>query len=1287
MTTIMVNPGGFYKALERFKKGLSDAEKNEFSICCLEDVFHIIRDIQNEQGMQGYLVYLKRLEPFIEAIEQLGKTIEVYLNADKLLCFIWGPIKLLLGVARTHLDSLDKLLNVYSLIGNAIPGLLVYKDDFEKHVVLQGVLEDYYDDILEFHRNALKVFRGSSWKKLFNSAWKRFDTNFQPIITSLKNRRELIESEKSSAMLSELHKLRVDFNCMRKDDLSRLAQEDTARHRVRMSRIREKLQPASYIEDHERIAEERPAQATGQWLFKTQEFQSWVDPIGQAIQVLYVHGIPGAGKSTLMSTAIESLLETAESLPTQGEIAVTYFYCRHNMSNTGPNRNSFNAILRALLDQLIDQNPILSHHFSEEISNMDGLKLRSTQMLEQLVHTAIKAQKINYLILDGLDECGPDQTTMIIDKFLSMLQKHIDEAAGTNFRVLFSGQRDGILDTKLERFPSVSLDNQAHTSDVYHYCEMFAAQIRQKRRLTDELEHEIKSKVFGNAKGMFLYAKVILSHLKAQPTLSRLRKELQPDVFPRDLEKAYERVARRIFVESAEASMETAEKILSYLICARRPLKWREIQSFFSIDPHKGDVDYEERSLRATAKELCGSLVDVHIPKAVNVTSGAEDVYGIVHESAKIFLIRHNHVNVEKHNAAMGQFLVEYLISYPFCPDMTENERIGCVQRGYYGLLEYAVTQWVEHVRIAMQLKSRALSSDLTSFTLSISRFLSTCYIGNSESSSEQASDISKAWSTVQSLPLDDREMNLKLDLEMKVQAIRMTIEMLREKDQSLADQAPFLELMGPSQDYKCPKPWCQSFSTGFATHKERTCHVSQHTLEYQCSDEECFGYLAGFDSASKLKQHRKNYHMATETSGHEFPSMKVPRTLPVCRASEKGDIDMLTFLLNQGGDHLANESRSSGETALYLAARNGHFKVCQLLIQKGADTDSLHLTKQGKETVLHAAVHSRDADVVRLIVSECQNLHMVDYKRRSPLFLACDYGLFEIVLILLSTEGLNVETGDEDGYTPFHAACKNGHANIVRHLLSNTSVDIASKCAENLEIDLFYFAEESVHSEVVEITSKCETVSLDPFYSAAVNGHGEVVDILIGTGRIVEPLNLAVFTQILPSYDLLRHIVMHPSLRWNKSSIRIELIRLCGRPNMTSIIRLLLARFSDSFDINCMGNRMGTSLEISEAVKRACHHPITCLEQVEMLLALPSIDQMLESTAAESAFISIMTAPWDEVDENIRFRLESAVKVLSSKSGFIVKWTSEQIKRQIRENANKYFGESLKARISALLQ
>jgi hypothetical protein len=91
---------GFKQALTEFKKRLSPAEEAQFvPVKSLDDLELVMRTIQEEQRKSKKAQNLKRIEPFLQAMEQYTKIIEVFLNASSMLCFIWGPMKFILMVS------------------------------------------------------------------------------------------------------------------------------------------------------------------------------------------------------------------------------------------------------------------------------------------------------------------------------------------------------------------------------------------------------------------------------------------------------------------------------------------------------------------------------------------------------------------------------------------------------------------------------------------------------------------------------------------------------------------------------------------------------------------------------------------------------------------------------------------------------------------------------------------------------------------------------------------------------------------------------------------------------------------------------------------------------------------------------------------------------------------------------------------------------------------------------------------------------------------------------------
>jgi len=151
----------FQQVLEDFQKTLKQDEVDDFSFATLDDLKQLVCDIQRDQAASRRMKNLNRLAFFLEAMEQYDKIIQIFLNASNFVAFIWGPIKFLLQIASTYAEAFNSLLDAYQDIGENIPLLLQYEQTFRDKPALQPVLGLIYTDIMEFHRSAMKYFRGS----------------------------------------------------------------------------------------------------------------------------------------------------------------------------------------------------------------------------------------------------------------------------------------------------------------------------------------------------------------------------------------------------------------------------------------------------------------------------------------------------------------------------------------------------------------------------------------------------------------------------------------------------------------------------------------------------------------------------------------------------------------------------------------------------------------------------------------------------------------------------------------------------------------------------------------------------------------------------------------------------------------------------------------------------------------------------------------------------------------------------------------------------------------------
>ncbi|CZR51266.1 uncharacterized protein PAC_01141 [Phialocephala subalpina] len=328
----------FYQTLERFKIGLNDHEKEDFGLTTLDEVNDIICEIQDEHASERKMQNMTRIQTFLEGMEQYGNVIEVFLNASVFVAFVW--------VAKTCTDSLDSLLNTYEQICETIPQLLQYDKLFKQNPAMQRVLGLIYKDILEFHRRALVVFKRRSWRRHFSATWKDFNTHFGRLLDNLRRHKRDIESQASLVEIERNQSLRED------QEKQFLAAESKERER------QEKVISENWSKEPD----------FGRWLLNHEKVKAWFDSGNADAGVLWLKGIPGAGKSVLASRLI------AEARDLKSPI---FFYCKHEDRS----RSSLAAALKGFLAQLIRLNSEVISHIYEECFRSSELTLETLDFL------------------------------------------------------------------------------------------------------------------------------------------------------------------------------------------------------------------------------------------------------------------------------------------------------------------------------------------------------------------------------------------------------------------------------------------------------------------------------------------------------------------------------------------------------------------------------------------------------------------------------------------------------------------------------------------------------------------------------------------------------------------------------------------------------------------------------------------------------------------------------------------------------------------------------------------
>lgn len=93
-----VSDDSFRLILSNFKKRLTQKEQDDFQFATLDEVRLEMARIQREQASRKEMMNMPRIQSFLEAMEQFGKVIEVFVNTSEFVAFIWGPVKFVLQV-------------------------------------------------------------------------------------------------------------------------------------------------------------------------------------------------------------------------------------------------------------------------------------------------------------------------------------------------------------------------------------------------------------------------------------------------------------------------------------------------------------------------------------------------------------------------------------------------------------------------------------------------------------------------------------------------------------------------------------------------------------------------------------------------------------------------------------------------------------------------------------------------------------------------------------------------------------------------------------------------------------------------------------------------------------------------------------------------------------------------------------------------------------------------------------------------------------------------------------
>jgi hypothetical protein len=237
---------------------------------------------------------------------------------------------------------------------------------------------------------------------------------------------------------------------------------------------------------------------TGSWFLESDEYAAWkTDPAS----FLWLHGIPGCGKTILSSVILENVLQYCADDP--GRI-VAYFYFDFNDTEKRSPDSMVRSLICGLSQQCVKIPTSLEHLFS---SCENGQRQPPLDSLLEVLYRTIQEFPQSYIILDALDECTDRaELTAILER---MAGWNLDES-----HLLVTSRKEHDIQRSLESIidtqNTICLESELVDRDILTYVRhtLSTDKSLSKWQKDPTIREEIESALIKGAHGMYAYAPI-----------------------------------------------------------------------------------------------------------------------------------------------------------------------------------------------------------------------------------------------------------------------------------------------------------------------------------------------------------------------------------------------------------------------------------------------------------------------------------------------------------------------------------------------------------------------------------------------------------------------------------------------------------------------------------------------------------------------------------------------------------------------------------------------------------
>ena len=231
---------------------------------------------------------------------------------------------------------------------------------------------------------------------------------------------------------------------------------------------------------------------TGEWFLKTDAYLNWLSEPGH---LLWLHGIPGCGKTILCSTIIQRTESYCQPRPSS---VLLYFYFDFNDIEKQQHEKMIRSLIIQLSSQCVNMPHILESLYS---SCRNGEREPGYESLLATLQQMMRCFEEMYLVLDALDECSERQELLLgINEFTCWKD--------VNLHILTTSRREKDIEESLEPLcddhGKIGIQSALVNHDIRAYIQSRLQTDRDLKRWQDKpkIQLEIENTLMEKADGM-----------------------------------------------------------------------------------------------------------------------------------------------------------------------------------------------------------------------------------------------------------------------------------------------------------------------------------------------------------------------------------------------------------------------------------------------------------------------------------------------------------------------------------------------------------------------------------------------------------------------------------------------------------------------------------------------------------------------------------------------------------------------------------------------------------------